>query len=244
MARIVAENVSKRFLIPREKKTTFFESLAQRKGDTTADQVWALRDVSFDLRSGDSLGVVGRNGGGKSTLLRLIAGILRPTSGRIRVEGRMTPLLALGVGFQPDLTAEDNAILYGTIIGLRRREVKDHLDDIFDFAELHRFRRAKLKNLSAGMTMRLAFAVAAQSRNEIMLVDEVLAVGDAQFREKCLQFFDEFRAGGGTMVFVSHDWQAVEKYCNKALYLRDGAPVALGDAPTVLRQYAIADIAP
>src|SRR4030067_230190 len=184
---IIVENVSKHFRIPHEKKTRLFEHIAGAiKGTTsTYEEFWAVKDVSFTVKKGETLGIIGENGSGKSTLLKLIAGVLTPDSGTVKVNGKIAPFLELGVGFNPELTAEDNVRLYGAIMGMGKKEMEDKFEEIFEFAELSRFRNMKLKNFSSGMYARLAFATAAATDPDILLIDEVLAVGDAGFQRKC-----------------------------------------------------------
>jgi lipopolysaccharide transport system ATP-binding protein len=199
---------------------------------------WALRDVSFGIERGSAVGVVGHNGAGKSTLLKLLARITPPTHGRARVHGRSASLLEVGTGFQPDLSGRENVFLNGAILGMRRAEVRARFHDIVAFAEVERFIDTPVKRYSSGMFTRLAFSVAAHLRADILLVDEVLAVGDAAFQSRCLDKMDEVTGNGRTVVFVSHRLGAVRRLCPRTLYLRDGTLVRDGDTASVLAEYA------
>lgn len=201
---------------------------------------WAIRDVSFELSSGDVLGVVGRNGAGKSTLLRLLSFITEPTSGFAEIHGRVGALLEVGTGFHPELTGRDNIFLSGAILGMRRTEIASKLDEIIAFSETGRFVDTPVKFYSSGMYMRLAFAVAAHLEPDILLVDEVLAVGDAAFQKKCLGRMGEVAGSGRTVVFISHNASAVERLCNKVLLLEGGTAAAFGtDVSGLMRRYTV-----
>jgi ABC-type polysaccharide/polyol phosphate transport system ATPase subunit len=197
----------------------------------------ALRGVSFDVRRGEFFGIVGRNGSGKSTLLKILASIYSADAGTVRMAGRLAPFIELGVGFNPELTARENVELNGVMMGLHRREARNRLGAILEFAELEEFIEMKLKNYSSGMLVRLAFSVMIQSDAEILLIDEVLAVGDASFQQKCADVFYEIRDSDRTVVFVTHDMSAVEQYCHRAMLLHDGRITAIGDADEVARSY-------
>src|SRR3990172_774751 len=201
---IIVQNVSKHFRIPHEKKTTLFEHIkgAITGGSSQYEEFWALKDVSFTVKKGETLGIIGENGSGKSTLLKIIAGVLSPDSGSVKVNGRIAPFLELGVGFQGDLTAEDNARLYGAIMGMTKQEMENKFEEIFEFAELGRFRNMKLKNFSSGMYARLAFATAIYTDPDIILIDEALAVGDEAFQRKCYDKINGFKKDGKTIVTV------------------------------------------
>ena len=202
-----------------------------------AKRFWALREVSFRIRSGSMVGVVGRNGAGKSTLLRLIGGVGRPDEGRVEVHGRIGALLDLGVGFHPDLSGRDNVFISGVISGLTRQEVAQRFDAIVAFAELEEFINSPLRTYSSGMKMRLAFAVAAHTKPEILLIDEVLAVGDISFQRKCVQRIAELKAQGCTILLVSHDTTQIRQLCEEALWLRGGRLMAHGQPEVVVGQY-------
>ncbi len=198
---------------------------------------WALRDVSFELGSGEVLGLIGRNGAGKSTLLKVLSRITEPTAGRAEVFGRVGALLEVGTGFHPELTGRENVWLSGAILGMRPREIERQFEDIVDFAGVERFIDTPVKRYSSGMTVRLGFAVAAHLQPEILLVDEVLAVGDAAFRQKCLSKMTEVADGGRSVVFVSHNMAAIEALCDRVLFLEDGGLRAAGPAPEIVRTY-------
>jgi lipopolysaccharide transport system ATP-binding protein len=204
---------------------------------TERDEIWALKDVSFEIAPGEAVGLVGPNGAGKSTALRLLAGITQPSSGSIDVEGRVSALLELGAGFHPELTGRENIYLYGSILGLKRTEIRDVFDSIVAFSELERFLNTPLKRYSSGMYVRLAFAVAAHVQPDILLVDEVLAVGDASFRQKCMDRMSAMLGDGITLVFVSHNPHMVQMVCQRAIYLGQGRLRADGEAEDVLRTY-------
>jgi ABC-type polysaccharide/polyol phosphate transport system ATPase subunit len=197
----------------------------------------ALRGVSFDVGRGEFFGVIGPNGSGKSTLLKTLAGIYRADAGTIAVRGALSPFIELGVGFSMELSARDNIRINGTLLGLTRRQLDEKFDEILAFAELERFMDQKLKNYSSGMLLRLAYSIAIQVPFDILLLDEVLAVGDASFQEKCFTTFDRFRGEGKTIVFVSHDLASVERLCERAILLYQGRILALGPAPDVVATY-------
>lgn len=237
MAAIEVEHLYKTFRIPHEKRTTIFEALTGVFKPPTYETFHALRDINFTVEDGEALGIIGVNGSGKSTLLKIIANILHPTEGRVNIHKKITPFLELGVGFQPDLTAAENIKIYATIMGMQKREINDKLDDIIEFAGLERFRDTKLKNFSSGMQVRLAFSTAIQTDPEILLLDEVLAVGDMEFQQKCLDVLSQYRKDGVTIVFVSHDLGAVRRFCDKTLLLNKGEQVILGDTGEVIDRY-------
>jgi ABC-2 type transport system ATP-binding protein len=197
----------------------------------------ALRGVSFDVHRGEFFGIVGRNGSGKSTLLKILASIYAADAGTVRMAGRLAPFIELGVGFNPDLTARENVELNGVMMGLERREARGRLGAVLEFAELEEFVDMKLKNYSSGMLVRLAFSVMIQSDAEILLIDEVLAVGDASFQQKCADVFHEIRDSDRTVILVTHDMGAVEHYCHRAMLLHDGVIAAEGDPAEVARRY-------
>ncbi|WP_298665545.1 ABC transporter ATP-binding protein [uncultured Methanofollis sp.] len=237
MGVIDVDHVEKVFRIPHEKRTTVFEALTGLLRPTQYETFPALRDVSFSVEEGEMFGIIGENGSGKSTLLKLLARIMRPTQGTISVHKKVTPFLELGVGFNPDFTAVENIRTYATIMGLSKREIEGRIDDILDFAGLERFRDAKLKNFSSGMQVRLAFSTAIQTDPEILLMDEVLAVGDMEFQQKCLDVLNRYRKEGVTIVFVSHDLGSVRRFCDRTLLLNHGEQVALGETDEVIDSY-------
>jgi lipopolysaccharide transport system ATP-binding protein len=234
---IVVKNVTKEFIIPHERRTTLFENIKGLFQSSTYEKFTALKDVSFTVERGESVGIIGDNGSGKSTLLKIVSRILRPTSGSVEVNGRITPFLELGVGFQPDLTARENIEVYSTIMGLSDKEIARNIDSVLEFAGLTRFRDTKLKNFSSGMQVRLAFATAIQREPDILLVDEVLAVGDMDFQQKCLDTFAEYKKKGITMLFVSHDMGSVMRFCDKTVLLRSGELLACGKTGDIIDRY-------
>ncbi len=235
---IRVESVSVRFRIPVEPIRSFKEYAIRRiQGRLGFRDVWALRDVTLEVGRGEVLGVIGRNGSGKSTLLKVIARVLRPTSGRVWVKGRVAPLLELGGGFHPELTGRENVFLNGTLLGHSRREIAERFDWIVDFAELWDFIDAPLRTYSTGMVARLGFAVATAWMPDILLVDEVLAVGDEGFQRKCRARLEEFRRAGTTVVLVSHNGHLIRQMCDYALWLESGCVRGLGPAETVTALY-------
>lgn len=234
---IVIRNVRKEFIIPHERRTTLFEILIGILKPATYEKFVALKDISLVIGKGESIGIIGDNGSGKSTLLKIISQILRPTSGSVEVHGRITPFLELGVGFQPDLTARENIEVYSTIMGLSSKEIAANMDSVLEFAGLTKFKDTKLKNFSSGMYVRLAFATAIQTKPEILLVDEVLAVGDMDFQQKCLDIFKKYKEDGITLIFVSHDLNSVRKFCDKALLLKNGEQIVYGNTNDVIDNY-------
>jgi lipopolysaccharide transport system ATP-binding protein len=204
---------------------------------SSAEQFWALRDVSFEVAPGATLGIIGNNGSGKSTALKLVSGILRATSGKIEVNGRVAGLLELGAGFHPELTGRENVFLSGTILGMRQSEMKRRFDEIVAFAELERFIETPVKHYSSGMYMRLAFAVASSVDPDILLIDEVLAVGDSSFKEKCFQRIQSFQRAGKTLIFVSHDLASVANVCSRVVWLHSGVVKSDGESNRVVNEY-------
>jgi ABC-type polysaccharide/polyol phosphate transport system ATPase subunit len=213
--------VSRRFKVyPREGRT--LKELVLSRGRLRAEEIWALRDVTFEADPGSALGLIGRNGSGKTTLLRLLSGIIRPTSGTVAVGGRVGSLLELGAGFHPDFSGRENVYLNGSILGLKRAYIRERLDEIVAFAGLERFIDLPVRTYSSGMYMRLGFAIASHLDCDVLLLDEVFAVGDEAFQRKCFGKILEFKQRGGTIVFVSHDASAVERLCERAVLLREG----------------------
>lgn len=236
---IKVENVSKDFKLPHEKTQSVkgaFLGLFKNKNRTIETQ-HALRNVSFEIKKGEFFGIVGRNGSGKSTLLKMLAGIYQPTKGSVEVNGKLVPFIELGVGFNPELTGRENVYLNGALLGFSKKEVEERYQKIVDFAELGEFMDQKLKNYSSGMQVRLAFAVAIIAEADILLVDEVLAVGDADFQRKCFNYFEKLKKGEKTVVFVSHDMEAVRKFCDRAILIEDSKLVAIGDPNTIATDY-------
>jgi ABC-type polysaccharide/polyol phosphate transport system ATPase subunit len=234
---IVADAVNKTFRVPEERTHTLKERALHPLRRTRNQSFPALKDVSFDVRKGEFFGIAGRNGSGKSTLLKCLAGIYGVDSGRIWMHGRLSPFIELGVGFNADLAARDNVVLNGIMMGLSPREARARYDAVIDFAELREFEELKLKNYSSGMYVRLAFSVAIQVDADILLVDEVLAVGDAAFGQKCFDVFTRMRDEGRTIVFVTHDMALLNRFCHRALLLEKGSMVHLGEPHEVADRY-------
>lgn len=226
---IKVSGVSKAFKLPHEKKTSvksLFVGMLQRHKNFEIQQ--ALNNIDFNIQKGEFFGVIGRNGSGKSTLLKLLAGIYTPDKGHIEVNGKLTPFIELGVGFNPELTGRENVFLNGALLGFNRKEMEVMYDEIVDFAELHKFMDQKLKNYSSGMQVRLAFSIAVRAKSEILLLDEVLAVGDISFQEKCFNYFKEIKKEKQTVVFVSHDFSSVEKFCDRVAVIDQSRLVDIG----------------
>ena len=238
MDAIVIDNVSKKFRIPHEKKTTVFQNiLGVIRRQFEYEELWALRDVSFAIKQGETFGIIGKNGSGKTTLLKILAKVLYPNSGSVTVNGKVAPFLELGVGFQPELTAKENVYIYSSILGVSRKEVARNYDEIFEFAELKKFENMKLKNFSSGMYLRLAFSTAIHACPDIMLIDEVLAVGDEAFKEKCADKIHEFQKQGTSIVLVSHGLDTVKSLCDRSVLLDNGRVAALGATEEVIASY-------
>lgn len=235
---IAVEHLVKMFRIPHARKRTLFHNLLSlRSGGYDYEEFRALDNLTFNIPPGEFVGIIGKNGSGKSTLLKLLAGIYQPTSGTVETHEDIYPMLELGVGFQLDFTVRDNIYLYGSLLGFSRREMNRKLQDILGFSELTRFADAKLEKLSTGMQMRLGFAIAIQSVAPIMLVDEVLAVGDQNFQEKCERAFDQFKHDGTTILLVSHDKGAIRQHCMRVLVLNEGRLVYDGKPDDALAYY-------
>ena len=234
---VEVRGLSKSFRVPEHRIDTFRERVVRPFTRVEYRELQALNDVSFDVRDGEFFGVVGQNGSGKSTLLKILASIYRADAGRIRIAGRLAPFIELGVGFNPELTARENNEINGVLMGLTRREARRRLDEVLDFAELREFVELKLKNYSSGMMVRLAFAIMVQADADIMLIDEVLAVGDAAFGQKCMDVFHERRRVGKTVVLVTHDMETVQSLCHRAMMLEDGQLRYIGDPEETAREY-------
>ena len=234
---IEVEHLWKSFQIPHERRTTLFENIVGMIRPNHYETYTVLKDISFEVDEGECIGIIGDNGSGKSTLLKIIANILRPTKGNVRITGKMTPFLELGVGFQSDLTVQENVGVYAAIMGISKREIKNSIDEVIDFAGLTNFRDTKLKNLSSGMQVRLAFSTAIQTDPDVLLVDEVLAVGDKEFQQKCFETFSKYKREGVTILLVSHDLGAVRRFCDKTLLLRNGEKEIFSDTNNVIDEY-------
>jgi ABC-type polysaccharide/polyol phosphate transport system ATPase subunit len=236
-AAVEIDHLSKTFRLPRQRYSTLKERVLHPVESRRVDEFQALRDVTATIARGEFFGIVGRNGSGKSTLLKCLAGIYRPNEGRVAVHGRLSPFIELGVGFNPDLTARDNVIINAVMMGLSRREARRRFDEVIAFAELEEFVDLKLKNYSSGMAVRLGFATAIQVDADVLLVDEVLAVGDAAFQQKCYEQFTRLKNEGKTVVFVTHDMHAVERYCDRALLIERGDVLQSGEPHAIARAY-------
>jgi len=234
---VAVHEVGKTFRLPHQQYSTLKERVLHPFRSRTFDELRALDDVTFEVAPGEFFGIVGRNGSGKSTLLKCLAGIYVADRGEIGVDGRLSPFIELGVGFNPDLTARDNVLINAIMLGLTRRQARERFDDIIAFAELEEFLDLKLKNYSSGMSVRLAFATAIQVDADILLVDEVLAVGDAAFQQKCFEQFQRMKDEGRTIVFVTHDMGAVERFCDRAMLIERGRIVSIADPHTIARAY-------
>lgn len=233
---ITLSHVSK--LFQRRSQYTFKEFLpALLLGKAVRSSFWGLQDVSVEVQAGESFGIIGTNGSGKSTLLKLIAGVSEPTHGKINVHGRVAPLIELGAGFHPELSGRENIFLNGIILGLKRREVGEKFDEIVAFSELQDFIDEPVKHYSSGMYLRLAYAVAIHTNPDILLIDEILAVGDEKFQKKCLRKIREFQKKGVTTIIISHDRSIIKNFTTRALLLDKGKPLALGSTAKVLQKY-------
>ena len=234
---VVVEDVTKCFRIPRQAYSTLKERVLHPRRSSEYDVLRAVDGVSFSVAQGEFFGIVGRNGSGKSTLLKLLAGIYEPDEGEIELEGRLSPFIELGVGFNPDLAARDNVAISAVMLGLSRREARERFDDIIAFAELQEFTELRLKNYSSGMQVRLAFSTAIQVDADVLLVDEVLAVGDAAFQQKCFEQFQRMKDAGRTIVFVTHDMSAVQRFCDRAMLVDKGRIVQIDEPDVIARAY-------
>ncbi|MGI0073089.1 MAG: ABC transporter ATP-binding protein [Nitrosotalea sp.] len=235
---IILDDVSKTFKVHHEKRESFYEylvSIFDRK--KSSEDLLLLKNISFSVKKGEMLGIIGLNGSGKTTLLKLISGIYTPDSGSITVDGKVIPFLELGAGFNGELTARDNIITYGIILGFSKKEIKKRIDEITKFSELEKFLDTKIKNFSNGMIARLAFSTAIQVDPNILLVDEILSVGDISFQEKSFNAFMDFKKRGKTIVFVSHAIDQVEKLCDRVLWIHNGQIQAYGNPSDVIEKY-------
>jgi ABC-type polysaccharide/polyol phosphate transport system ATPase subunit len=234
---ISIEGVSKTFRLPHQQYSTLKERALHPLRSTEYDELRAVKDITLEIAQGEFFGIVGRNGSGKSTLLKCIAGIYGVDDGRISIAGRLSPFIELGVGFNMDLTARDNVIINAIMLGISRRQARSRFEEVIAFAELEEFVDLKLKNYSSGMLVRLAFATAIQVDAEILLIDEVLAVGDAAFQQKCFEEFFRLKREGRTIVFVSHDMYSVERFCDRAMLMERGDVVQIGEPRAIGRAY-------
>ncbi len=234
---IDVQGLDKSFRIPHERIDSLKERAAHPFARRGHRELQALAGISFDVHEGEFFGIVGRNGSGKSSLLKIMASIYRADAGRVRIAGRLAPFIELGVGFNPELTSRENVLLNGVLMGLGRREARRRLDGVLEFAELREFADLKLKNYSSGMMVRLAFAVMVEADADIMLIDEVLAVGDAAFAQKCMDVFREKRSAGKTIVLVTHDMATVQGFCDRAMLIHDGELRYIGDPEEAALRY-------
>ena len=235
---ISVDNVSMRFNLAREKVDSLKEYIIKAlKGKIQFDEFWALNDVSFTVNRGDSVGLIGLNGSGKSTMLKIIARVLKPTIGNVSVKGTVAPLIELGAGFDFDLTGKENIYLNGALLGRSRKVMDAALEDIIEFSELREFMDVPMKNYSSGMLSRLAFSIATAGKADILIVDEVLAVGDFRFQQKCIERIRKMMDEGTTVLFVSHSIEQVEEICNKVVWLKSGQIHMKGDAKEICEIY-------
>lgn len=239
---VSVSDVWRSYRIPHQRKESplgrlagVFQMFESRRLDY--EQFWAVRGVSFTIQKGESLGIMGSNGSGKSTLLKMVAGTLNPTRGRVIVRGRVAPILELGLGFHAEVTVKENAKIYGSIMGLRNWQMKERLDAILAFAELERFRDAKLKTLSSGMQARLGLAVAIECNPDLFVIDEALAVGDISFKAKCMERFRDFQKEGRSIILVSHSTDMITEFCDTAMIMSKGEVIAQGDSDSMAARY-------
>lgn len=229
------QKLHKHFRLPHDRSTSLKQHVLNFRRQSHED-FHVLNDINFSVKKGEFFGIIGRNGSGKSTLLKIIGGIYQPSSGEVTVHGTLTPFIELGIGFNPELTGRDNVFLNGAILGLTRKQVADLYDDIVAFAELEKFMDQKLKNYSSGMQVRLAFSIAIRAHNDILLIDEVLAVGDSTFQKKCVDFFSQVK-GKRTVIFVSHDMRSIEKFCDRVLILEKSKVIDVGAPQDMIFRY-------
>jgi len=234
---IELKNVSKSFRLKHQGKESFFEFLTSGLNKASVEKLDVLKNVSFSVPKGETLGIIGPNGSGKTTLLRIIAGVYKPDKGNVHINGSLIPLLELGIGFQPDLTAIENIIMYGMILGFSKSDISKKINKILEFAELEKFRDVKINNFSSGMYGRLAFATAAQTEPDILLIDEILAIGDASFQEKCFDWIADFKKKGKSIVLVSHALEHITTFCDRAILLHQGNLISEGEPIEVMKTY-------
>lgn len=242
---VIVKDLYKSFKLPHEQHSGIKQvilNFAKRKKGYEVQHV--LNDVSFEIKKGEFFGIVGRNGSGKSTLLKLLAGIYVPDKGLVQVNGSLTPFIELGVGFNPELTGRENVFMNGALLGFGRPEMEEMYDDIVSFAELERFMDQKLKNYSSGMQVRLAFSIAIRARSAVLLIDEVLAVGDSAFQQKCFDYFERLKKEQRTIIFVTHDMSAVKRFCDRAVLIEKGNVKQIGRPASIADQYLLDNIDP
>ena len=236
---IKVENVTKVFKLPHEKASSVKSAVVNfGRRDRGFEMQKALDDVSFEVKKGEFFGVVGRNGSGKSTLLKLLAGIYEPTKGSVQIHGSLTPFIELGVGFNPELTGRENVYLNGALLGFNRKEMTSMYKDIVEFAELGKFMDQKLKNYSSGMQVRLAFSISIRVKSDILLIDEVLAVGDEAFQQKCVNVFEGYKKSDKTIILVTHDMDHVRQFCDRAMLINNGKIVQIGGSADIAKEYS------
>lgn len=238
---IQVKDLSKSFRLPHERHSGLKQLLIntlQGKVEKGYETQEVLKDISFDIKKGDFFGIVGRNGSGKSTLLKILSGIYTPNKGSVTINGSLVPFIELGVGFNPELTGRENVFLNGALLGFSKEQMEALYDEIVDFAELHRFMDQKLKNYSSGMQVRLAFSIAIKAQADILVLDEVLAVGDEAFQRKCYQYFAELKRNKKTVILVTHDMASVQRFCNKAIMIEKGEIVKSGSPAVVSQKYS------
>lgn len=238
---IQVQNLIKEFERGTASKQTLKEHFLNPFSKVHKETFRAVDDMSFEVNQGEFFGIIGRNGSGKSTLLKLLAGIINPTSGEIKVNGKIVPFLELGVGFNPELTARENVYLNGTILGMTRKQLEEKFDEIIEFAEVGDFVDTQVKNFSSGMYVRLAFAIAIQSEADIYLIDEILSVGDFNFQQKCFNLFKELKKKGKTIIFVSHDLGSIREFCDRVMYIKFGKVINVGNPLDVVEDYIVND---
>lgn len=243
MDAVSVEHVSKKFRVFHERHESVYEAVTRMfTRRQRYEDLEVLKDVSFRVPKGQMFGIVGRNGAGKTSLLRIISGVYRPDSGRVEVNGTLTPFLSLGVGFMGELTASDNIVQYGLLLGFTKKEITRRIPDIIEYAELGGFEDTKIKKFSAGMYARLGFATAMQVDPDILMIDESIQVGDVAFQKKCLKSIERFRGRGKTVILVSHDMGQVRQYCDSAVFIEGGAVAASGPAAEVVDAYMAAAV--
>lgn len=235
---VSVKDIHKEFNLPQSKSTSLKQLAVNMVRSNNKVTQKVLDGVSFDVYEGDFFGIVGRNGSGKSTLLKLLAGVYTPTSGEVYINGGLTPFIELGVGFNPELSGRDNVYLNGALLGFNRKQMDEMYDEIVDFAELGPFMDQKLKNYSSGMQVRLAFSIAIKAKNEVLIFDEVLAVGDEAFQRKCLDVFEQYKAEGQTVILVTHDMKTVKEFCSRAVLINDGKVLDIGLPAKIADKYS------
>lgn len=240
---VKVNDLHKDFLLPHSKSSSLKQAaISWLRRDKTTEIQHVLQGLDFEVQKGEFLGIVGRNGSGKSTLLKILAGVYTPTRGNIEKDGSLVPFIELGVGFNPELSGRDNVFLNGALLGFSRQEMAEMYDDIVEFAEIRRFMDQKLKNYSSGMQVRLAFSIAIRARADILLLDEVLAVGDSEFQKKCHNYFHNVQKSDQTVILVTHSMDMVERYCDRAIMVNDGAIEAAGDPQDVVAKYELSNL--